>query len=149
MVSAKQSWQQRRAARKKMAAKVAKDLCEWLWEHNWDAFQLSGRIFPRDGNKNLGATLEFLENYAGRCFTTKLCKSAVRTMLRDHHLAPAKRPSMSYSEYVKQQAKLLQQVAQRAKRTARNRRLRERKWWKAWAMDEYETQPISEEVTWH
>lgn len=65
MVSAKQSWQQRRAARKKMAAKVAKDLCEWLWEHNWDAFQLSGRIFPRDGNKNLGLLSSSLKTMLG------------------------------------------------------------------------------------
>ena len=144
----------RREKRSSLGTRLASRLYNWLAEHNWESFQVTGEVFPRRRAKQENLTLMWLADpeFGGRIFTSKVCRQAMRMMFEEYDLHATKAAGQTHHQYIRAQARKLQQVAQRVKRTARNRQFRLRwwSWWSSWdqAMDNLGTLPIHPEVAW-
>ena len=93
-------------------------LCE---EPSVERINQTGELFPRGSLQRLQVRrlFSFVHDPIchGRFFTARLCKQVVRKLLREGRMSPALDPDDSIDAWIRKQAKRLQYICMRAKRS--------------------------------
>ena len=107
-----------RSGNAKFVARRLSSPCE---EPSVEKINCTGELFPRGSLQRLQVRrlFSFVHDPIchGRFFTARLCKLVVRKLLREGRMSPAVDPSESMDAWVKKQAKRLQYICMRAKRS--------------------------------
>ena len=107
-----------RYANAKFVVRGLSSLCE---EPSVEKINHTGELFPRGSLQRLQVRrlFSFVRDPIchGRFFIARLCKQVVRKLLREGRMCPAVDPSESMDAWVKKQAKRLQYICMRAKRS--------------------------------
>ena len=94
-------------------------LCE---EDSVEAVNRTGELFPRGSLQRLAVRrlFSFVHEPAchGRFFTARLCKQVVRKLVREGRMNPPLDPQDSVADWIAKQAKRLQYICKRSKRSS-------------------------------
>ena len=140
-------WTRLREQRRITSSKLAEKIYSWMLHHGqWDNFEVTGEMFPRGSLrvKNHIQHLSFLRDFSRRSFCKRTCIFAIRLMISRFQIQPIRHGSESLDAYITRQAVKLQEISRKVLAAYRSQKYRSKK--KIRAMDNFDTQPMDQEV---